>query len=460
MYLITVEGGDGSGKGEAARILLELAAEYPFPDVHATHEPRRHSELGKLALTSVKFGDKTPLQEAGLFAADRLDHSHTWIRPLLQQGHVVVSDRNIHSSLIYQGIVGKLGVEQVGKMNAAAMIPDLVLWIDCDPDKAMKRIQSGTLRMSSEKQEYFETAEIQRTIRQGFIDLLSGEIKAPSPFDKCCVVGPILNEGGLDELKNKLRKELRSFFNRKPAPLNVVADEVDRYLLRTLVSDVKKQTRLPGAPQDKTAIHIGWLSGRSPAQWMHYAEQKWDPVNAAEHDVPATPHAQSCWSVLGTLSLIVGSSEVPRLHKAFGPHRMVTQRHTQRLIKWLEKNRWIHKQQSHVPFAEAQVFKLRDERLGYGRLALAMWPLRSQLTSWRRSNPNEDWQLALRSIIEPADGRQPNPAVRKSIQFIIKRLEMLSSGHEECPIPSNIEELLAWWETPPPQKRDYSSSIN
>ena len=72
MYLISVEGGDGSGKGEAARILLELAAEFPFPQVHATHEPRRHSELGKLALTSVKLGDKTPLEEAGLFAADRL----------------------------------------------------------------------------------------------------------------------------------------------------------------------------------------------------------------------------------------------------------------------------------------------------------------------------------------------------------------------------------------------------
>ncbi|MBT5026239.1 MAG: dTMP kinase, partial [Euryarchaeota archaeon] len=176
MYLITVEGGDGSGKGEAARILLELAAEYPFPEVHATHEPRRHSELGKLALTSVKLGNKTPLEEAGLFAADRLDHSHTWIRPLLEKGHIVISDRNIHSSLIYQGIVGDLGVEQVAKMNAAAMIPDLVLWIDCDPDKAMKRIESGTLRMNSEKQEYFETAEIQRTIRKGFIDLLSGEI--------------------------------------------------------------------------------------------------------------------------------------------------------------------------------------------------------------------------------------------------------------------------------------------
>ena len=79
MYLITVEGGDGSGKGEAVRIIAELLNHYPFNDVHLTHEPRRHSELGNLALESVKIGDKTPLQEAGLFAADRLDHSHTWI---------------------------------------------------------------------------------------------------------------------------------------------------------------------------------------------------------------------------------------------------------------------------------------------------------------------------------------------------------------------------------------------
>lgn len=450
MYLISVEGGDGSGKGEAARILLELAAEFPFPMVHATHEPRRHSELGKLALTSVKLGDKTPLEEAGLFAADRLDHSHTWIRPLLEQGHIVISDRNIHSSLIYQGVVGNLGVEQVAKMNAAAMIPDLVLWIDCDPDKAIKRIRTGTLRMTSEKQEYFETPEIQRTIRQGFIDLLSGKITVPAPFDRCCVVGPVLNEGGLDDLKKKLRTELRSFFNRKPIPLNVDPDEVDRHLLSTLVKDVQKQTRLPGAPQERTAIHIGWLSGRSPAQWMLEAEEKWPVESARGYDVPATPHAQSCWSVLGTLSLIVGSSEVPRLHRAFGPHRMVTQRHTQRLVKWLEEERWIHKQQSHVPFAEAQVFKLRDERLGYGRLALAMWPLRSQLASWRRANPGSDWASALSAIAMPEDGKTPPPAVRKGLENILKRLQMLTSGHEKCPVPNSIEELLAWWQLPPP----------
>ena len=450
MYLISVEGGDGSGKGEAARLLLELAAEFPFPEIHATHEPRRHSELGKLALTSVKLGDKTPLEEAGLFAADRLDHSHTWIRPLLQQGHIVISDRNIHSSLIYQGVVGKLGVGQVAKMNAAAMIPDLVLWIDCDPDKAIKRIRTGTLRMTSQKQEYFETPEIQTTIRQGFNDLLSGKISVPAPFDRCCVVGPILNEGGLDDLKKKLRTELRAFFNRKPTPLNVDPDEVDRHLLDTLVRDVKKQTRLPGAPQERTAIHIGWLSGRSPAQWMQEAEDKWPVESARAYDVPATPHAQSCWSVLGTLSLIVGSSEVPRLHRAFGPHRMVTQRHTQRLVKWLEEERWIHKQQSHVPFAEAQVFKLRDERLGYGRLALAMWPLRAQLASWRRANPDAEWSDALPAVALPEDGRTPPPAVRKGLEDITKRLHMLSSGHKSCPVPTSVEELVAWWQLPPP----------
>ena len=451
MYLISIEGGDGSGKGEAARIILELVNDYPFPDVFSTHEPRRHSELGKLALDSVKIGDKTPLQEAGLFAADRLDHSHTWIKPLLEEGNVVISDRNIHSSLIYQGIVGELGLEQVCKMNAAAMIPDLVIWIDCDPEKAIKRIQSGTLRMTSEKQEYFETTDIQKKIRKGFNDLLSGKISVPAPFDRCCVVGPILNEGGLDELRRKLRDELRSFFNRKPEPLNVDSDQVDRYLLSSLVRDVKKQTRLPGAPEMKTAIHIGWLSGKSPSEWMQLGEDLWPKDSAKEYDVPATSYSQSCWSILGTLSLIVGSTEVPRLHKSLGPHRMVTQRHTQRLVKWLEHERWIHKQQSHVPFSEAKVFKLRDEKLGYGRLALAMWPLRSSLASWRRGNPNSKWEDSLPEILMQGTGKKPPLSIRKSVDNILKRLEMLTSGHENCPTPSNIDELIIWWKTQPPK---------
>lgn len=454
MYLISVEGGDGSGKGEAARILGELLGEFPFPEVIMTHEPRRHSELGKLALQSVKLGNKTPLEEAGLFAADRLDHSHTFIRPHLAKGAVVISDRNIHSSLIYQGVVGDMGLEKVASMNAAAMIPDLVFWIDCDPKKAMKRIKSGTLRMTSQKQEYFETQEIQTTIRQGFHDLFGASGTVPPPFNRCHVVGPIMNEGGLDELKTKLRAELRRFFNKKQLPLNVDRDEVDRNLLNALVHDVKKQRRLPGAPQEKTAIHIGWLGGKSPAQWMTEAEENWPASSARDHDVPASPLAHSCWSVLGTLSLMVGSSEVPRLHAALGPVRMVTQRHTQRLIKWLLAEHWVHKQQNHTPFSDAQLFKLREERVGFARLTLAMWPLRTQLASWRRANKDKAWTEALEDLFHVEEGRSLSAALTKAVHDINQRLTILTSGHEGCPLPETARELCAWWALQPPPHSD------
>ena len=124
------------------------------------------------------MGDKTPLQEAGLFAADRLDHSHTWIKPRLERGEVVVSDRNIHSSIIYQGVVGELGIDTVCQVNSASMIPDLVVWIDCDPDRAIERIKHATLRMSSDKQEYFETPEIQKTIRRDLMTSLPARFKS------------------------------------------------------------------------------------------------------------------------------------------------------------------------------------------------------------------------------------------------------------------------------------------
>ena len=454
MYLISVEGGDGSGKGEAARILGELLSEFPFPDVVMTHEPRRHSELGKLALQSVKIGNKTPLEEAGLFAADRLDHSHTFIRPHLAEGCVVISDRNIHSSLIYQGVVGDLGLSKVAGMNAAAMIPDLVFWIDCDPEKAMKRIKSGTLRMTSQKQEYFETQEIQTAIRQGFHELFGELGDVPSPFNQCCVVGPIMNEGGLDELKTKLRRELRRFFNKKPLPLNVDRDAVDRTLLNALVHDVKKQRRLPGAPQERTAIHVGWLGGKSPAHWMEEAEENWPTESAQEHDVPASPMAHSCWSILGTLSLMVGSSEVPRLHAALGPVRMVTQRHTQRLIKWLLTEHWVHKQQNHTPFSDAQLFKLREERLGFARLTLAMWPLRTQLASWRRANPDVSWTQALDDVFAVGEGKSLSATLQKAVRDVNERLQILTSGHEGCPLPTTAAELTVWWSMQPPNHSD------
>ena len=266
------------------------------------------------------------------------------------QGDLVISDRNIHSSLVYQGVVGNLGLDEVARMNAAAMIPDLVIWIDCDPAKAMKRISTGTLRMAGQKHEYFETTEIQTRIRKGFRGILSGEIKTPAPFSKSLIVGPILNESGLDELERQLSQTLESFFNRKPEPLNVDLDEVDRHLLKSLTSGVQTQQRLPGAPVQHISLLEDWLDGRSPAQWMKIAEDNWDEKRARNADVPSRPIAHASWAIMGTLSL-TDTTDVPSLHGQLGPARAVTKRHTQRMVKWLESERWIHRQQSHVPFA-------------------------------------------------------------------------------------------------------------
>ena len=62
-------------------------------------------------------------------------------------------------------------------------MPDLCIWVDCNPKVALDRIKSGTLRAHSDKEEYFETSELQKEIRAGYTELLSGNIEMPTPFD-------------------------------------------------------------------------------------------------------------------------------------------------------------------------------------------------------------------------------------------------------------------------------------
>ena len=80
-----------------------------------------------------------------------------------------------------------------------------------------------------------------------------------------------------------------------------------------------------------------------------------------------------------------------------------------------------------------------------------MWPLRAALSSWRRSNPDSDWREALKDIISHSGNKKVPLNTRKSVNDVIKRLHLISSGHAECPVPKNDEELLVWWSTEPPQ---------
>ena len=79
-----------------------------------------------------------------------------------------------------------------------------------------------------------------------------------------------------------------------------------------------------------------------------------------------------------------------------------------------------------------------------------MWPLRSAIASWRRANPEVDWKNALEEIILESEERKPSPQIRNAVQYVIQRLHLISSGHAECPVPKNEQELIIWWSTQPP----------
>ena len=442
MYLITVEGGDGSGKGLATKMIAEiLQQEFTFSGVDVTAEPRRDAELGLLAVEAVRTGDAGPTREAVYFAADRMDHSHTWIRPRLGQGRVIVSERNVHSSLVYQGVVGDLGIEEVARMNAAAMIPDLCIWVDCEPGAALRRIEQDTLRIILDKSEYFETDEYQKKIRQGYHDLLGGVVPMPSPFNRGRVVGPIVNDSTKVELRKKLQLEIRKFLHERPKPLNVSTEEVDLHMLgRALVSQ-RGQTTLDVVESRPARSNLDWLDSRKPWEIVRDSTKIYvDAIQASDApsrlDAPGDPLSHPVLAIVGTLSLLP-SVEIHELRTWLGPVRMVTERHTRRMVKiFHEQSGWVRVYRSLVG-SDASRSELRSDWQAFGRIGIALWPVKEALSEWRKTHPGSSWKYALGASL----ASDPNAA-----QSCLSRLALDGSGKADVEPPSNREELIAWWQ--------------
>ena len=444
MYLITVEGGDGSGKGLATKVISEvLDKEFSFTSVEATGEPRREHPLGRLAIESVRKQTMTPEQEAGLFAADRVDHSHGWILPRLEEGRAVVSERNIHSSLVYQGVVGGLGVDRVAHMNSAALVPDLCIWVDCDPEVALRRIKRGTLRALTEKEEYFETSELQQRIREGYTSLLSGEIEMPTPFDMGAVIGPILNEGTEREFRHELTRRIRKFVHSRPKPLNVRMEIVERNFLRKLLRASKGQTTLSGIGMEPFSESLNRPDGSAPWRILRDAQLEHDAVlerisEESRVDVPLSIFSHSMSSICGTLALLP-SADISELRQALGPVRAVSERHTQRIVKFLhERTDWVHKHKALVG-RDAPRSHLKQRYRMLGMTILTIWPLRDAIRRWMSDNPETHLRFAMGQIVR--SGEHPS-AVRDSLE----RIALLRTGTENSPLPAGASGLVSWWQ--------------
>lgn len=144
---ITTEGPDGAGKSTQIKLLEEYLRQKGY-EVVVTREPggTKISEKIRDLILDKDNTEMSPITEALLYAASRAQHVTEVIKPSVEDGRVVICDRFIDSSYVYQGIARELGFEMVQAINYAAvqgMIPDVTLLFDIDPEVSLKRKTDG-----------------------------------------------------------------------------------------------------------------------------------------------------------------------------------------------------------------------------------------------------------------------------------------------------------------------------
>jgi dTMP kinase len=136
---VTFEGIDRSGKSTQARLLTEALGDRALAVREPGGTPAGEQVRALLKDATVPLG---PEAEALLFAAARAELVARVIRPALDDGRVVVSDRFLDSSLAYQGGARGLGIDEVERINRFAtggLVPDLTFLLEIDPAQAAAR---------------------------------------------------------------------------------------------------------------------------------------------------------------------------------------------------------------------------------------------------------------------------------------------------------------------------------
>lgn len=172
-FFIALEGGDGAGKSTQVQALAEWIRAKGH-EVVVTREPGA-TPIGKRLrsiLLDVSSAGLSNRAEALLYAADRAEHVDSLVRPALERGAIVLSDRYIDSSVAYQGAGRDLSPTEIARISRWAtdgLVPNLTVVLDVSPETARERFTEAPDRLESEPPEFHAR------VRAGFLALAAAD---------------------------------------------------------------------------------------------------------------------------------------------------------------------------------------------------------------------------------------------------------------------------------------------
>ena len=203
---ISFEGIDGSGKSTQLRLLTDELRKKGY-DVLPTMEPGGTSLGRRLREVFLETEEKvSPLAELLLFAADRAQHVEFLIKPALDEGKIVISDRFADATAAYQGAgrgFPEKIVSEVIRLATGGLKPDLTLFFDLPVETAVSRTGA---RSEEHNRMDAETAEFYERVRKAYLEI---SVREPERFRVINAVGSI------DEIHSCVMKIVEDFLNSR-----------------------------------------------------------------------------------------------------------------------------------------------------------------------------------------------------------------------------------------------------